>query len=99
MALDNTFAITSAVADGLGWTITTPLCLLQGDVFDKKLTCLPLPDSEGFSRYLTLVARRNELGDLPERLAKDSRAIIQRHFLPKVKQALPWIYDAIKIGS
>ncbi|WP_241819174.1 LysR family transcriptional regulator [Enterovibrio norvegicus] len=98
MQLDNTYAVLSAVAQGLGWALTTPLCLMQGELFRQQITCLPLPEKDTFFRYLTLIARRNELGNLPETLANDSCKILRQHYLTKIRQDHPWLDGKIRIG-
>ncbi|MDO6708763.1 LysR family transcriptional regulator [Photobacterium sp. 1_MG-2023] len=98
MQLDNTFAVLSSVAAGLGWTITTPLCLFQCGLTREKLTCLPLPRDEPFFRNLTLVSRHYELGNLPQILAQDSRQIISERFLPQIRDALPWLDKELYAG-
>lgn len=98
MQLDNTFAVLSSVAAGLGWTITTPLCMFQYGLTNEKLTCLPLPREEPFYRNLTLVCRHNELGNLPHILAEDSRQIINERFFPQIRDALPWLDTELYAG-
>ncbi|UXI04332.1 LysR family transcriptional regulator [Photobacterium sp. TY1-4] len=98
MQLDNTFAVLSSVAAGLGWTITTPLCLFQSGLTRDKLTCLPLPADEPLHRNLTLVSRPNELGKLPQILAGDSRQIMTEKFLPGVLRELPWLEKELTVG-
>ncbi|SFQ29362.1 LysR family transcriptional regulator [Enterovibrio norvegicus] len=99
MQFDNTFAVLSAVAQGLGWALITPLCLMQGEVFRHQLCCLPLPEKDIFYRYLTLIARRNELGDLPDLLAEGSCTILRQHFLAKIHQHYPWLDGKIRVGK
>lgn len=98
MQLDNTFALLSSVAAGLGWTITTPLCLFQSGLFRDQLTCLPLPSDEPLQRNLTLVSRHNELGNLPQILAADSRQVMHDKFLPNVLRELPWLEKDLHVG-
>ncbi|UTM59507.1 LysR family transcriptional regulator [Photobacterium sp. CCB-ST2H9] len=98
MQLDNTFAVLTSVAAGLGWTITTPLCLFQCGPIRDKLTCLPLPGDEPFFRNLTLVSRHHELGNLPQILANDSRQIINENFLPRIRDELPWLEHEFYAG-
>jgi hypothetical protein len=61
-----------------------------------QVQCLPLP-GESFVRALTLVARNNELLDLPKTIAKDSRAILKEKFLQEVGAHLPWLEGQIVI--
>ncbi|AQS36468.1 transcriptional regulator [Shewanella psychrophila] len=97
--LDNTFAVLSMVAAGIGWTITTPLCLYQSGIGLERLKCLPLPITSPLHRQLTLVCRRHELGDLPQQMAKDSCEIMRQSFLPEFEKDLPWLMSAITVGE
>jgi DNA-binding transcriptional LysR family regulator len=98
LQLDNTFAVLSMVASGLGWTITTPLCLYQSGIPLEQVSCQSLPANDGFKRRLTLVTRRHELSDLAEKMARDSCQIMSQCFLPELEKDLPWLVSAIDIG-
>lgn len=65
---DTPFGVAAAVAAGLGWTITTPLCIREAALPDPRLRCHPLPGPE-LARQLVLIARHRELGTIPQRLA------------------------------
>ena len=95
--LDNTFAIIATVAAGAGWTITTPLCLYQSGLPGRSVVCRPLP-GEPFFRQLTLVARRNELWDLPRVIAEDSCQILRERFCKDMAEQQPWVSSLIKVG-
>lgn len=97
LRLDNTFAILSTVSAGLGWTITTPLCLFKNGIKNKEFSCYPLP-GDPLYRNLILGARANDLWDLPKSIANDSRAILKNEFLTYIKENLAWLLDEIKIG-
>jgi len=84
------------VRHGLGWTITTPLCLLQSRVNLNELDVRKLPFS-GASRTITLVARRDELGTLPRRLAAVSSAIIQEKVVLRIGAELPWLQSLMGV--
>ncbi|WP_076409687.1 LysR family transcriptional regulator [Shewanella sp. UCD-KL12] len=98
LQLDNTFAVLSMVAAGIGWTITTPLCLYQSGIELNQVRCLPLPNKAPLHRQLTLVCRRHELGDLPLQMAKDSCEIIKHTFVTELRKTLPWLEAKITIG-
>lgn len=89
--LDNTQSVLSCVSAGLGWTITTPLCLLQNGIPREELTCLALPEHEGLYRELSLYSRQNELDNLPLCMSQNSQQIIRDKFLPKLEKELPWL--------
>nr|WP_284676640.1 substrate-binding domain-containing protein [Vibrio sinus] len=96
--LDNTQSVLSCVAAGLGWTITTPLCLLQSGIPREELTCLALPSGEQIFRELSLYSRQNELDNLPLCMSQNSQQIIRDKFMPKLERELPWLSDHVQIG-
>ncbi|WP_429282606.1 LysR family transcriptional regulator [Paraburkholderia sp. GAS41] len=102
LQLDNTFAIMSLVMANAGWTITTPLCLLQSGLtvdnrFSQAFRLLPIPGEE-FFRELTLVARQDDLGVLPQQLAQDSVQLLKDRFLPIIDANAPWLRPSIELG-
>ncbi|MCP5366447.1 MAG: LysR family transcriptional regulator [Hyphomicrobiales bacterium] len=80
----------AAVADGMGWTITTPLCLAQEHWRLPHLRVEPLPHGR-FRRRLTLIARAGALGPLPAKLAEASRRLIREPVLAPLLGEHPWI--------
>ena len=65
---DTPYGVAAAVAAGLGWAITTPLCVREAALHDARLRCHPLP-GPSLVRQLVLIARQRELGTVPKRLA------------------------------
>lgn len=94
--LDNTFAVLRLVDAGVGWTITTPLCLYQAGLERLDVQVVPLPIAP-LTRELTLVSRRDELGDLPSQLARDSRRLLEGRYLAELARYLPWLSDQVAI--
>lgn len=68
LEFDTPYGVTAAVAEGAGFAITTPLCLIEAGVPLQGLACRRLP-GPGLARHLTLIARRQELGRLPREVA------------------------------
>jgi DNA-binding transcriptional LysR family regulator len=102
LQLDNTFAIMSLVMANAGWTITTPLCLLQSGLtpdnkFSQAFRLFPVPGEE-FFRELTMVARQDDLGLLPQQLAQDSVQLLKDRFLPIIDANAPWLLPSIELG-
>jgi DNA-directed RNA polymerase specialized sigma24 family protein len=70
---DNTDPLLSLVTAGLGFGISTPLCIWQSRHFLDQLRVLPLApflgaaraDDPALSRTLYLAARQQEVGKLP----------------------------------
>ncbi|MFM9269801.1 LysR family transcriptional regulator [Halomonas elongata] len=95
--IDNTFALLSLVGAGSGWTITTPLCLFQAGLDRLALRVEPLPIPP-LRRDLTLVSRRDELGDLPAQLARDGRQLLDQRFTGELRRHLPWLVSEVRTG-
>ncbi|CTQ50492.1 LysR family transcriptional regulator [Jannaschia donghaensis] len=82
----------AAVAAGMGWSMTTPLCLAQEWAQLPRLTVDPMPRGR-FTRSIRLAARRGEMGDLPARVATVCRAILAVEVMPRLDEAMPWVAD------
>lgn len=67
-AYDSPYAVTAMVTAGVGWAVSTPLCVAEAAIASKDLVPAKLPGAR-MSRKLTLVARLRELGQLPRELA------------------------------
>jgi DNA-binding transcriptional LysR family regulator len=91
-AYDSSNGVIRMVAAGVGWSIVTPLCVLDGQSLMGQAICAPLPPP-GLSRQLTLVCRRRELGHLPERIATLTRQVLQTQCASDIHQLMPWIGD------
>ncbi len=84
----------AAVADGMGWSLTTPLCLLQERDRLARWRIEPMPRGR-FTRPVTLVARRGDLGLTAGLLAEAIRSILRERCLPELFAALPWLGEEI----
>ncbi|MCC7250544.1 LysR family transcriptional regulator [Hyphomicrobium sp.] len=72
---DTPYGVTSMVAAGRGFAITTPLCIREAALSGARLVTAPLPGPQ-ISRKLTLVARHRELGRLPRELGAMARGVL-----------------------
>ncbi len=85
----------AAVAAGTGWSVTTPLCLLQEySKVGDKVRVEPIQRGQ-FSRRLKLIARKGALGDVPRSIAAESRNILQNNGLGLLFDRHPWIENLI----
>lgn len=75
---EHPYGAAAMVAAGVGYTITTPLCLIEANVAADQLTTARLPGPQ-MSRRLTLVARDGELGHVPRELAAEMKHVLQNH--------------------
>jgi len=95
--VDATDALVRMVVAGLGWSIATPLCLLQVRSQMSGVRVLPMPGT-AFGRQLHLLARSGEYGELPLRIAQMCCDILKRECMPEVHKLLPWGRSQMVIG-
>jgi DNA-binding transcriptional LysR family regulator len=84
LELDNADALTSMVAEGIGWAVTSPMCLLQGAAHASRVTT-HVVDNLGLERSLYLVARRDEYSAFFEDACETAREVIETSFLPRLQ--------------
>lgn len=87
--LDTSDAVLAMVKAGLGWTITTPLCVLKTQQTLKDYKFLPL-ERVPASRTLRVIAHRDEHAALWERVAATARTILKQEWMPSIKRLAPW---------
>ena len=88
--LDSTMQQLSSVAAGVGWSITTPLCLASHVDLLPRLRVLPMGKAQ-FRRQIQLLVRRGEFGSLPSDIAAMAAETLQGTCRDKLSTALPWI--------
>jgi DNA-binding transcriptional LysR family regulator len=95
-ALEASRSVIAMVAQSGGWSLTTPLNLLDAERFIPRVNVdrNPFP---AFSRYIYLVARDAELGDLPDKLAEDCRQLVTEQVIPRFSKFVPKMADAIEV--
>jgi len=96
-AYDGTHGVVPMVDAGLGWAITTPLCLYDVPPAADRTRCVVLP-TPGLARNLTLVARRGELGSIPARVAGLACRVLKTQLLPALARIMPEAQKRIEIG-
>lgn len=96
VSVDTSDCLIAMVAAGIGWTCTTPLCLLQGRSYFSRINVVPFPPPR-FLRRLILISRSGEFADLPRRLAGIASRILATQVLPELENMGPWLRDAFAI--
>jgi DNA-binding transcriptional LysR family regulator len=97
-AFEATRSVLAMVVQAGGWTLTTPLNLLDAERFIPMVDILPLPFA-GETRHVHLVARTEELGHLPEALARDCRRILRDVLVPRFVTIAPEFELAIEVAG
>lgn len=85
---DTSDAVLAMVRAGMGWTITTPLCVLKASIAVKEMKFLPLDRAP--ARTLRVIAYKDEHAALWERVAAAARTILAQEWLPMMKRLAPW---------
>jgi DNA-binding transcriptional LysR family regulator len=78
------------VAAGIGWTITTPVCLAAVPELLPDLRAEPMTRGR-FSRAVQVVARMDELGDIPQRTATLCQQVLREKTFPPLIAEYPWM--------
>lgn len=94
--LDSYHAIMAFVARGQGWTILTPLAVMHALRFAKDVDVVPLPMAP-FSRTITLTARKDMLGDLPEITATRLKGLLATRLVAPAHKRMPWLVPDLTI--
>jgi DNA-binding transcriptional LysR family regulator len=94
---DTPYGLTAAVAAGLGWAITTPLCTMEAELPLDNMEILPLPGPR-MHRNITLVAHEIELGTLPRALAHLACDVLREKCRPFIARHCPWVSEQFIIG-
>jgi len=97
-AFEASRSVFAMVVQSGGWTLTTPLNLLDAERFLKDIDVFPMP-FPSVSRTVSLAARTEELGQLPERLAADCRQLIADRIIPHFADLAPDIKNAITLAK
>ena len=92
--LDSTEQQVSAVAAGVGWSITTPLCLAGHLDILPRLRVAPITRAQ-FRRTIHLVARRGEFGMLPRDIALLAAQSLRRSRLIDLGREIPWLHSVL----
>jgi len=87
---NNYHAILSMVADGNGWTITTPMGFLRAQRFVDDIDLMPLP-FEPMSRSISLTARKDAMVKMPQEVSGILRPIVQDQVIAPMLEREPWL--------
>ncbi|MEM5474994.1 LysR family transcriptional regulator [Pacificibacter sp. AS14] len=91
-------SVIATVARTGGWTLATPLSILDASRFRGLVDIHPLPFAN-ISRQIYLVNRINELGALPEVLAKQLRDFLQNELFPEFTKTASNISQSLDVFS
>lgn len=97
---DATDPMLSLVAAGLGWAVTTPLCLWQSRAWVDQLDLLPIPGTGLSRRNFYLLCREEEWALMADDIARITRTALVHDTLPAIRARMPSLpTDAITISE
>ena len=86
---DATDPMLSLVAAGLGWAISTPLCLWQSRAWLDDVVLLPIPAARLGQRDFFLLYREAEWSGMAAELARLTQAVLQTETVPALRACMP----------
>lgn len=96
---DATDPLMNLVQWGMGYAVTTPLCLWQSRHALDDVTVVPLPSSQLGRRGFFLLSREGEWTGLAEEVAVITRQVLEQQIFPAIRQVLPTLpEDAISFA-
>lgn len=92
-AFDATDPMLSVVAAGLGWAISTPLCLWQSRAWLDQVRVVPLPATRLGQRDFHLLCREPQWRHTADEIACLARAALRQNVVPALRRAMPSLGD------
>jgi len=86
---DATDPLLSLVASGLGWALSTPLCLWQSRQYRNDVVVIPIPATRLGQRHFFLLSREDEWAGLDEHIARITRDVRRHDTAMAIHQCLP----------
>jgi DNA-binding transcriptional LysR family regulator len=96
LEIDTSDIVMSMVAADLGFTITTPLCLLQGRASLAELAALPLP-GPALSRTIYQVSREGEVSEMASQCFLAGRLALAQEAFPELRRIMPWLGERLAL--
>ncbi|CFB64058.1 LysR family transcriptional regulator [Pandoraea apista] len=96
LEIDTSDIVMSMVAADLGFTIATPLCLLQGRASLSELTALPLP-GPALSRTIYQVSREGEVSEMASQCFLAGRMALEQEAFPELRRIMPWLGERLSL--
>jgi len=94
--IDSYHAILALVGQGAGWTILPPLALMRARRFADQIDVMDLP-FEPLSRTISLMARKDILGEMPVQVAASLRPILQDRIVTPAIAEHPFLEASLTV--
>jgi DNA-binding transcriptional LysR family regulator len=90
LEIDTSDVVLAMIAADLGWTITTPMCLLQGRSYLKDVVAIPLAGA-ALTRTIYQISRQDEYEEMAEHFYQMSRSVLESDVFREMKAYVPWL--------
>lgn len=97
-AFDTSGSIFAMMCAEKGWSLTTPLNLLDAERYLPELDIYQMP-FPALSRTVHLIARVDELGLIPQQMAQHCRRLFAEKLVPRFERLMPGFADTIKVEA
>ena len=98
LEFDSSFAIIDRVRKGLGWAVSTPLCVFAGGASTEDVTLIPFPSSTPM-RCVNLVWM-SERGSGPAQLVGNAcRSSFETLIIPELQARAPGLEERVAIAQ
>ncbi len=98
LEVDHSTSLLDMVSAGLGWTITTPLCLLQGRVAPSSIAVHPLPGPH-YSRMLYCASQTGDVPALSTRIRAIASVCLRERLMTAYAEIAPWVVAHLEFGD
>lgn len=93
LEIDTADVVMAMVAADLGWTIATPLCLLQGRSHLEDVVVLPYADLR-LTRTIYQLSREEEFEEMALLCSQVSKQVLNEELIPLIRSYIPWLKDS-----
>ncbi len=90
LAFDSSEAVLAMVGYGLGFALTTPLCVVQAPGRLHRLRLVPVPGPK-ITRHLAIGRHQGELQELAEQIRAISLESLRRDAIPRIAELGEWM--------
>jgi len=97
LEFDGTEAAFAMITGGIGWAITTPLCLIHGHTRESGLTASPLPTPVPL-RTLYLLTSENLDEALASELRSEAKNVLTDLITSGLQELAPWAMERVRVG-
>lgn len=95
LAFDSSDAVLAMVGYGLGFALTTPLCVIQAPGHLNKLRLVPVPGPK-VTRHLAIGRHQGELQELANQIKSISLHALRQEALPRIAELGSWMLPELE---